>query len=620
MADTFLLFSASDKDNVSKEVIPLFSDTLLPVIWPSVEPITLTPDCRVFVYISDTHIPAIIDAAVAHQWQLAILPHPEAGHACRGFGIPKQLENAIQLACDAKPLHVDVLRCNGSVVLDTVILGRGSIFGLNRQNLNWQEKLKKVFVNLSKVKTFIPAKFTITTESENTVETAAIGTLIISHAHGTALSRNILSTSSVNDGMCHAIVLAPHSIMELVRLFIMAPFRRDPRLPGLLGFIKSRTLMLCVQNPMTFVQDGIESTAQELIIETTPRSLCILGGEPLPISDNPGSSKESRKIVNLPAGGAIAAMIDKPLPFITHAATDEFRELYQLLRENASATPSFLTLMVLSTLLASIGLFASSAPVIIGAMILAPLMAPIISLAMALVRQDTSLLSASSQTLLTGLLMATSFAALASFILPMEIVTPEIQARLSPNLLDLGVAVISGIAGAYAHARIDASKSLAGVAIAVALVPPLAVTGIGIGWADLHVAWGALLLFLTNLAGIVLSASVTFLMLGFAPFTRAKKGLAVALLAVFIVSVPLLISFVHLSHEAKIIKALEGLTINQVVLRQVSARDVKPLELSLEIMTPHALSEQALDNIKQAIEQELQTPVILEATLVIRRE
>jgi uncharacterized membrane protein len=202
----------------------------------------------------------------------------------------------------------------------------------------------------------------------------------------------------------------------------------------------------------------------------------------------------------------------------------------------------------------------------------------------------------------------------------MEIVTPEIQTRLSPNLLDLGVAVLSGIAGAYAHARVDAAKSLAGVAIAVALVPPLAVTGIGLGWFDLQVAGGALLLFLTNLAGIVLSASVTFLVLGFAPFTRAKKGIAAALLIVILVSVPLMISFMHLSYEAKIIKALEGTKIDHVILRHVSARDVEPVELTLDILTANVLNELDLDNIKLAIEEKLQTSVILEAKVVIRRE
>ncbi len=153
-----------------------------------------------------------------------------------------------------------------------------------------------------------------------------------------------------------------------------------------------------------------------------------LRGDALPISETSASHKEHRKVTRLPAGEAITAMVSKELPFIAHAATEEFKDLYQLLRENATTSPAFLTLMVLSTLLASVGLFASSAPVIIGAMILAPLMAPIISLSMALARQDSTLLTSSLKTLLTGSCQALGFAPSASFIMPMEIVTPEIAA------------------------------------------------------------------------------------------------------------------------------------------------------------------------------------------------
>ncbi|WP_413698944.1 DUF389 domain-containing protein [Psychromonas sp. KJ10-10] len=160
---------------------------------------------------------------------------------------------------------------------------------------------------------------------------------------------------------------------------------------------------------------------------------------------------------------------------------------------------------------------------------------------------------------------------------------------------------------------------MAGVAIAVALVPPLAVTGIGLGWLDIHVAWGALLLFLTNLAGIVLAGALTFLTLGFAPFTRAKKGISIASIAVIIVSVPLAFSFMRLSDEASIMQQLEGKTIDQVTIRQVQAHALRPLELSIQLITPTALTNLDLDNIKENIEMRLQRDVIMEAQVIIRR-
>ena len=365
--------------------------------------------------------------------------------------------------------------------------------------------------------------------------------------------------------------------------------------------------------------DEQQYQAEQLIIETHSRVLNLLASDALAITDVSPNNKEQRKVHRLPAGEAITAMVGKELPFIAHAATEEFKGLYQLLRENATISPAFLTLMVLSTLLASIGLFANSAPVIIGAMILAPLMAPLISLSMALARQDGNLLTSSIKTLLTGLFLSLGFAATASFIMPIETVTPEIAARLSPSLLDLAVAVLSGIAGAYAHARIEAAKSMAGVAIAVALVPPLAVTGIGLGWLDFYVAWGALLLFLTNLAGIVLAGAITFLVLGFAPFTRAKKGLFIAFVAVVLVSIPLVLSFIRLTEESSITQQLEGTQVGNVIIRQVRARAIEPLQLSVQLVTPQALTNEKLDKIKAQIETQLQREVVMEAQVIIRR-
>lgn len=141
-------------------------------------------------------------------------------------------------------------------------------------------------------------------------------------------------------------------------------------------------------------------------------------------------------------------------------------------------------MMILSTLITAFGLYADSAPVIIGAMILAPLISPIVSFSMGLIRYDSNLLKVSFKTILIGTFASLLFASFVSIIIPLKVVTSEISARLTPTLLDLGIAVASGVAAAFAHAKEGIAKSLAGVAIAVALVPPLVVAGVGIGWMD----------------------------------------------------------------------------------------------------------------------------------------
>lgn len=153
-------------------------------------------------------------------------------------------------------------------------------------------------------------------------------------------------------------------------------------------------------------------------------------------------------------------------------------------------------------------------------------------------------------------LLALGCAAAMAGVIPLHHVTGEIAARLNPNLLDIGVALVSGVAGAYAHAREEAARSLAGVAIAVALVPPLAVSGIGLGWGEWAVFQKSFLLFLTNLFGIVLAGNLTFLLLGFGPFRLAQRGLLTALALVGVVSLPLGVGFSRMIEQNAIVRAL----------------------------------------------------------------
>jgi uncharacterized membrane protein len=116
-------------------------------------------------------------------------------------------------------------------------------------------------------------------------------------------------------------------------------------------------------------------------------------------------------------------------------------------------------------------------------------------------------------------------------------------ARLNPTLLDLAVAIISGIAAAYSKSFREIIQSLAGVAIAVALVPPLAVAGIGIGRMDFYFFFQAFLLFSTNLVGIIIAATFTFRVLGFSAVVRSKASLMVVFVFLALISIPLYLSF-----------------------------------------------------------------------------
>ncbi|HIO90174.1 MAG TPA: DUF389 domain-containing protein, partial [Campylobacterales bacterium] len=214
-----------------------------------------------------------------------------------------------------------------------------------------------------------------------------------------------------------------------------------------------------------------------------------------------------------------------------------------------------------------------SSSVIIGAMLLAPLMQPIVSFSMGLLRFDYDLLLGGLKSVTIGIVLVFVASSLLSAFLPYENITNEIEGRLHPSTLDLIVALISGVAAAYVKNNQKITSSLAGVAIAVALVPPLAVAGIGIGWGDFYIFENAFLLFVTNFVGIVFAASITFVFLGYSPIKRAKNGLFISLVLVMIVSIPLYFSFSIMSKNYKSKKILTN-AIYKINDRQIRLKNI----------------------------------------------
>ena len=265
-----------------------------------------------------------------------------------------------------------------------------------------------------------------------------------------------------------------------------------------------------------------------------------------------------------------------------------------------------MTLLILATMIATFGLFINSSSVIIGAMLLAPLMQPIVSLSMGVLRQDTTLQINGAKTIAIGVIAVLLTAALIALFTPIERLTSEMAGRLSPTILDLFVAIVSGAAAAYAKSNEKILGSLAGVAIAVALVPPIAVAGIGLGWGDWHMFSTAFLLFITNLVGIVLAAALTFTVLGFSPLHIAKKGMMIWMAIVAIVAIPLYSSFSKMKEDIEVQKTLSNLAFN------VGEHDVKLTHIELlhrpktdeircEVISTGSLTKEEKVRLKEAI-------------------
>ena len=174
-------------------------------------------------------------------------------------------------------------------------------------------------------------------------------------------------------------------------------------------------------------------------------------------------------------------------------------------------------MMVLSILTASFGLLTNSSAVIIGSMLIAPLLYPVLSLSLGVIMSDFSLISRSFWTLAKSLALGVTASFLASLALSTQFtgITSEIAARAEPSLISMIVAIIAGFAASFALVKPQLNETLPGIAISVSLIPPIAVIGIGIAEFDWNLISGSFLLFAVNTIGIVFASMTTFSLMNF---------------------------------------------------------------------------------------------------------
>ncbi len=221
---------------------------------------------------------------------------------------------------------------------------------------------------------------------------------------------------------------------------------------------------------------------------------------------------------------------------------------------DASFTFNYAFMVLIASGIATIGLIVNSPAVIIGAMLVSPLMGPIVSTGFAVAGFDVVLGRRAAGTLAVGAVRAVAFAALISNLSPVNELTAEIVARTRPNLFDLAVAILSGAAGGYALIR-GQGGAIVGVAIATALMPPLATVGFGLATQQWSVAQGALLLFVTNMVAIALAVAGVAVWYGFGQGEFRKRFAIQAMITVLLLaplSVPLSISLRSIAWESHV--------------------------------------------------------------------
>ena len=237
--------------------------------------------------------------------------------------------------------------------------------------------------------------------------------------------------------------------------------------------------------------------------------------EPNEQNDTETNEKSSESTIDLPLLTQIRKVSMEACEWsFPQLERQERIDLYETILRGSKREFDFIFLMLIATSIASIGLIQNNVAVVIGAMLLAPLMTPILGVSLSFVQGNRELVICSSLTTLVGFSLGILISVLLGSAFFANHITEEMLARGRPDISDTFIALLSGMAAAYCKSRPHLTSSFAGVAIAAALVPPIATIGLCLSFQEYEIAGNAAILFLTNVFSIILGASLIFFAVG----------------------------------------------------------------------------------------------------------
>ena len=557
-------------------------------------------------------IKMVVKIAKEYNISLGIVPLPTQSRIVKMLDLPKDPHQAIELALKPSKKKIDLLYCNDILVLNDIRIGDASLlkeYAFHYAKYSFMKRIKLFASTLRKKSLLEHNKFTISTHKEKEITLSCVGMIGLGYHNHSWLSKLLKKHLSAVDGQSLLLILAPKSLWQY---FVLSPLKllfgkNEEKLPSSCGYIKSSTITIESKIASKVVIDDTKTIQTPITLQTEAQALFLSVGENF--WENQFSTKSDRnniKLANIPRDEEQMKYLQRGLPLVAHASQEQYSSLFSILRKEASLNMTFIVLLILATIIATLGLFINSTSIIIGAMILAPLMQPIVSLSMGVLRQDKSLIYNGSKTIAIGVAITLLVAMSIAYLTPIHQKSIEMMARLSPTILDMLVAIASGVAAAYAKNDESITASLAGVAIAVALVPPLAVSGVGLGWGDMEMFSNAFLLFSTNLIGIVMAGAMTFFMLGYAPIVVAKRGIILWLVATLFITLPLYQSFdvMKKNIELKTILTNHRFTLDNqsIQLNQIEYQmHDDSIELRCEIILDYKLSKAQKEELHQKI-------------------
>ncbi len=227
-------------------------------------------------------------------------------------------------------------------------------------------------------------------------------------------------------------------------------------------------------------------------------------------------------------------------------------EAFDKINTNTKLSTSYLILLIGSSIVCTLGLLLNATAIVIGGMIISPLMWPLMKISLGISYEKRSYVRQALILLLISIVVGVISALIITYLSPVKLVNEEILARTNPTLLDIFVALVAGTVAALALVQPRISESLAGVAIATSLMPPLCVSGIGLALGNLDIFSGALLLFLANIVSIIFIAVILFYFVGIrrsSQFSIRSKGVAFIAFTLFLTAIPLFIFLRQYSFE-----------------------------------------------------------------------
>ena len=432
-----------------------------------------------------------------------------------------------------------------------------------------------------------------------------------------------------------AIASANESTIEALRIFKRAESDQIAK-----ETIQSAIDQSEIKIPPKIVVHAENDLEEGILKQAETSDLLLLGASDDPISGRPLPDGQSMEIARQRKQATLIVkskeesgrfLVRQMLAQLTNRVTaltpKERSELLSQLRVGLQARTDFYLMVALAASIAITGLIMNDGSIVLGAMLVSPLMSPIVGIACGIALGNLDLMRRSSASTFKGMFLVLGVGVLMTFILPTGEPTDQILSRTHPGIYDLLAALAAGAAGAYSLGRRPVAGALPGVAMSLSLEPPLATAGYGLSTSQFWITGGALLLFLTNLAAIVLSGVGVYILLGLRPPKKSGvsivgKAVASVILVTLILIVPLGLGTYSAVQKGHLKFQIESQFRDAALHERFELLKLKISEhengflIHPTVLASEEVTSEKIEKFRKAIEQKVGSPIQIDAIIL----